>query len=633
SIGAKDVVVEGPGGPLKVTGVTSVITGGHYVATYRFAAPGGSWDAADNGAYAVRLAAGQVRDAQGLGVAALASGFDVSIAAPRPVVDTGFSGGTAVGSGFVAEAAVTLDDGRIVLAGRRGNLAAGTSQGVLKRLNPDGSLDASFGDGGTVVTEAGANRAFYALTLLPDGSLVAAGTGDGDLLVQKFKASGAADGRFGQSGRAVADFGQADDAAYGVAVAADGGIVAGGSSGGSFAFAKFTADGAVDRFFGTLGMSLFALGSTPGQNAIGGVSVQPDGRIVGVGAAGDDKVAVLRLTADGDADPSFGTNGAAVLAGVATRTDLGTADHTVGVALQDDGRILLTNRAGSDFAVARLNADGSPDRSFGTNGTATVDFGGDDDADALVVRGTGEILVVGTTTAGGGRTAVAALHADGTLNEQFGDAGRFTADTGISDPGRALHVGNLVMRAFAAAGSGGNGGLVVGTSDGAVNATSSSGLRRLNVPGSGLIGRVGAQDGKSRKVRFVDVDGTVVTISVKGGGTGQVFGDGANVDLVLSGTTAKTTLSISARGGDGRFTLRDVSADGPLKSVSAKAVELAGTFWAGGDVGKAAFARLTGTFAAAGSIGTLSVGGDVTGAKVLAGANLGADHKLGGTAA
>lgn len=51
---------------------------------------------------------------------------------PMPV-DSGFSGGTPVTSGFVAEGAVTLEDGRIMLAGRQGNIADGSSQGVLKR--------------------------------------------------------------------------------------------------------------------------------------------------------------------------------------------------------------------------------------------------------------------------------------------------------------------------------------------------------------------------------------------------------------------------------------------------------------------------------------------------------------------
>ncbi|CAA9423007.1 MAG: hypothetical protein AVDCRST_MAG64-3004, partial [uncultured Phycisphaerae bacterium] len=625
TIDAADIVVTGPNGPLAVTGVTKAGAGNVFTATYTVAAPGNVWDAADAGTYTVTVLAGQVADAGGAVNAAAASGFDVTIAPPEPVIDPAFSGGQSVSSGFVAEAAVALEDGKLILAGRQGNLAAGSSQAVVKRLNPDGSPDLSFGRNGLVVTAAGENQAAYAATLLPDGSFVTAGALGGDMLITKYKANGTVDTKFGDGGRAVIDAGAADDVAYSVAVAPDGSIYVGGRSDGSFAFAKVTADGTPDTFFGTRGVSLFALGT--GQNVIGGLGVQPDGKVVGVGAAGA-SVAVVRLNADGTEDAAFGTDGSVTVARLGTRTDLEDVDRTLGVALQPDGKILMTNRAGEDFAVARLNPDGSTDASFGEGGVATVDFGGDDDADAVVLQGTGEILVIGTTTAGGNQTAVAALNADGSLDQRFGQGGKFTIDPGVTNPGRALHVGDLVLRAFAAA-SGDN--LVVGSSQGGTNAVSSSGLQRLNVPGSGLLGRFGQVGGKNRKLRFADADGTIVTLSMKGGGSGQAFYDGSNVDLVLSGTSPKSAVSVKTdRQGDGRLVLRDVQADGGLKSLSAKTADLTGTLWAGGPAGTLAFRTLTGTVAADGSIASLSVAGDVNGAKVLAGANLGADYKLGG---
>ncbi|HEX8913088.1 MAG TPA: hypothetical protein VF796_12060, partial [Humisphaera sp.] len=632
SIDATDVVVAGPAGPLAVTGVTVAGAGNVYTATYTVAAPGGSWDAADAGAYSVAVQAGAVTDAAGTGVAPAAGGFAVTIAPDQPTVDPTFGGGQTVSGGFVAEAGATLEDGRLLLAGRQGNVAASTSQGVLKMLRPDGTVDTSWAKGGAVVTEAGGNVAYYAIAVLPDGGFVAAGSVGGDMVVARYKANGSLDAKFGTGGRAAVNAGAADDAAYSVAVGPDGSVYLGGTSNGALAFAKVTPAGVPDAFFGTNGVSLFTLGT--GANAVGAVQLQPDGKLLGVGSAGAD-VAVVRLNADGSQDLDFGTGGAVTVAGINARTDLGDADRTLGVAIDPNGRILLTNRAGGDFAVARLNADGSPDSSFGSGGTATVDFGGDDDADAIVLQSTGEILLVGTTTAGGGQTAVAALHTDGTLDDRFGTGGKFTIAPGVTDPGRALHIGDLVLRAFAAVGAGGN-GLVVGTSSGAANAVASSGLQRLNVPGSGLLGRFGVgavPGGKSRKLKFVDADGTTVTVSVKGGGSGQAFYDGSNVDVVLTGTTPKTSVSVkTSRAGDGRLTLRNVRADGPLKAFSAKTADLSGTFWAGGDVGSVTFGSVTGTVAASGSIGTFATNGDVNGAEILAGANLGNDFKLGGTA-
>ena len=96
-----------------------------------------------------------------------------------------------VSVGFVAEAVVAQADGKLLVAGRQGDLAGGSSRAVFKRLNPDGSLDTSFGDGGTVVTPAGNNDAFYALALV-DGGIVAAGTRGGDVLVAATTRPGAA---------------------------------------------------------------------------------------------------------------------------------------------------------------------------------------------------------------------------------------------------------------------------------------------------------------------------------------------------------------------------------------------------------------------------------------------------------
>jgi hypothetical protein len=66
SIGSANVTISGPGGTLAVTGVTVSpdANGQSLVATYTVAAPGGFWDASDNGTYTVTLGADQVRDTQ-----------------------------------------------------------------------------------------------------------------------------------------------------------------------------------------------------------------------------------------------------------------------------------------------------------------------------------------------------------------------------------------------------------------------------------------------------------------------------------------------------------------------------------------------------------------------------------------
>ena len=86
TIGAGDVTVNGPGGAIPATLVDTTGDGTKTItATYRVSPPGGTWDSADNGAYTIRVNAGQVADLKGNTVAAANVGsFSVNIAATNP---------------------------------------------------------------------------------------------------------------------------------------------------------------------------------------------------------------------------------------------------------------------------------------------------------------------------------------------------------------------------------------------------------------------------------------------------------------------------------------------------------------------------------------------------------------------
>jgi uncharacterized delta-60 repeat protein len=103
----------------------------------------------------------------------------------------------------------------------------------------------------------------------------------------------------------------------------------------------------------------------------GDVAVQPDGRIVvaadAVGPLGERRWVVVRYLPDGRLDVGFGAGGATVI-------DTGTPGAAEAVALQGDGRIVVTGpavcRQEQCFAAARLNVDGTPDAGFGAGGVA-----------------------------------------------------------------------------------------------------------------------------------------------------------------------------------------------------------------------------------------------------------------------
>ena len=162
--------------------------------------------------------------------------------------------------------------------------------------------------------------------------------------------------------------------------------------------------------------------------------LQPDGKILMVGGSSTDFV-LARYDADGTLDESFGGGD-----GLVTTDIAGGADAAFGAALLADGRIIVVGsaRVGSndDFAVVRYQANGDVDTSFGTLGKTTTDFfTRRDRAFAVAVQGDGKIVVVGDTAVSSTNTdfAVARYDANGVLDASFGGAGAGKVNTDIAD--------------------------------------------------------------------------------------------------------------------------------------------------------------------------------------------------------
>ncbi len=179
------------------------------------------------------------------------------------------------------------------------------------------------------------------------------------------------------------------------------------------------AAGDLDRSFSHNGR-VFAKISHTNDEAFG-VAIQIDGRIVVAGTANagfsDTDVGMVRYLPDGRQDPSFGHHGA-------VRTDLGGAETVADVALQTDGRIVVVGTASRDVMVARYRSNGSPDRGFGSNGIVRTDLGKFDDASSVAVQPDGRLVVTGMTSNGtAGRWFVARYLQEGELDPAFADGG------------------------------------------------------------------------------------------------------------------------------------------------------------------------------------------------------------------
>ena len=123
---------------------------------------------------------------------------------------------------------------------------------------------------------------------------------------------GSLDASFSGDGRATTDFSPRGDFGAAVAIQADGKIVVGGTSAWNsrnpmFALVRYNADGTLDTTFG--GDGRVTTNFTPTEDGVYGLAIQADGKIVAAGDAGlrttNSRFAVARYNADGTLDTSF----------------------------------------------------------------------------------------------------------------------------------------------------------------------------------------------------------------------------------------------------------------------------------------------------------------------------------------
>ena len=335
---------------------------------------------------------------------------------------------TAIGSAAIARAMALQPDGKIVLAGIAypGGIA-------LARYRPDGRLDPTFGTGGLVT---GPDGVVLAVAIQPDGRIVTAGRNndtDYAMTVTRYLPNGSIDSAFGSGGVAAGPTGDANA----VAIQADGKIVVAGDSpdpnmesSNEFTLIRFLSGGTPDPDFGSNGVVLTRVGSS---STASGIALQPDGNIVagGSGVVGELRMAMARYQPNGHLDPTFGASG------VVTDPVAGRFAAATSITLDTAGRVVAAGYADGKVAVARYRTDGSVDRTFGANGSTTVGSGGLEEADAIALQPDGRIVVTG-----GGANVFALLRfgADGALDSTFGDDGISRKALGVFSGASAVAV-------------------------------------------------------------------------------------------------------------------------------------------------------------------------------------------------
>jgi uncharacterized delta-60 repeat protein len=279
----------------------------------------------------------------------------------------------------VTYATAIQPDDKILVAGYTAGQPAGTflTNGVLARLNSDGTLDSSFGINGKAIFNMNGNEKFLAMALQPDGKVIVVGSTDQPsrnqlMVVIRYNANGTIDPTFASAGIILIDLDSRpnyQDALFAVKLFSNGKILVTGSSAMKATAIKLTSNGQFDSTFGTNGI----VSDTSGQLwSFNDAAIAADEKITLTGdyhnlVTGQWDTFITKLLPNGASDTSFGTNGTLIL--------VDPEGVSMGIYLQQQLNGTYYGAYNVQYAPGRyktvlthIQSNGTLDSSFGNNG-------------------------------------------------------------------------------------------------------------------------------------------------------------------------------------------------------------------------------------------------------------------------
>jgi uncharacterized delta-60 repeat protein len=254
----------------------------------------------------------------------------------------------------------------------------------LERRDANLARDATFD-----ATEALKGMQKATVAVAPDGSIFVAGADTSSvpaqIMLRKLMPGGGIDTTFGVGGTVISTF-SIEATGKEVALQKDGKILVGALSGVNPAVARFAADGTVDESYGDNGIASF---SGTSLYSIRQLMLDEQGRALVL----TEGFRVARLLDTGALDPSFGFDG---VAGMSVTQSSGEDALAWSLTLQSDGKIVVGGAVEVDpdfngvpntgtVVLARFDANGTADATFGTGGAARVQL--DEDGEISIMSG------------------------------------------------------------------------------------------------------------------------------------------------------------------------------------------------------------------------------------------------------
>lgn len=326
-------------------------------------------------------------------------------------------------------------DNKIIAAGWAITNEETPSDIALVRLFDNGEPDTSFNPSGLFSIGNGTWEDAYATAIQSDGKILVGGryfnNSSWDFLIIRFNEDGTLDSTFGKNGFFKKDFFGKDDRLFSLDIQSDGKIVACGYAekfNWDFAIIRLNIDGTLDSTFAENGERVINIGSY--NDVAFSLKVQKDGKIIVCGWTyifGSWDFALVRLNSDGSLDKSFASTG------IVTTDYYHLYNTAHSIAIQSDGKYVAagyTLKPGvydTDIMLVRYNTDGTIDKTFGNNGVVLADYDNADDFAWVIKNDNYDKLVVGgvKTINGSKSILVARFNSDGSPDISFGKNGIF----------------------------------------------------------------------------------------------------------------------------------------------------------------------------------------------------------------